>query len=66
MRFSPAAIALSLSFAMISSASIGGRADDEAGRNGQSSAGELPQVCSLATGEGDVGAGELPEPEHGG
>ncbi len=29
MRFSPAAIALSLSFAMISSASIGGRADDD-------------------------------------
>lgn len=29
MRFSPAAIALSLSFAMISSAGIGGRADDD-------------------------------------
>jgi tetratricopeptide (TPR) repeat protein len=29
MRFSPAAIALSLTFAMISSASLGGRADDD-------------------------------------
>lgn len=29
MRFSPAAIALSLTFVMISSASIGGRADDD-------------------------------------
>ena len=50
MRFSPAAIALSLTLAVMSSASIGGRADDEI--NARS-------VALMKTGDQEASAGRL-------
>ena len=48
MRFSPAAIALSLTFAIMSSASIGGRADVDA-----------RSIALLKTGDQEASAGRL-------
>ena len=50
MRFSPAAIALSLTLAVMSSASIGGRADDEI---------DARSVALMKTGDQEASAGRL-------